>query len=52
MRPPSGGGYLHLLMFLDTRGPRSEIEREHGGMNRFIAGELSARFHRRGSRCA
>lgn len=32
---PPGGGYLQLLMCLNTRGPIGEVAREVGGTNRF-----------------
>jgi hypothetical protein len=33
---PPGGGYLQLLMCLNTRGPVGEVAREVGGKNRFV----------------
>lgn len=33
---PPGGGYLQLLMCLNTRGPIGEVAREVGGHNRFV----------------
>ena len=33
---PPGGGYLQLLMCLNTRGPIGEVAREVGGKNRFV----------------
>jgi hypothetical protein len=41
---PPGGGYLQLLMCLNTRGPIGEVAREVGGTNRFVAGNFPIDF--------
>lgn len=41
---PPGGGYLQLLMCLNTRGPVGEVAREVGGTNRFVADNFPTDF--------
>src|SRR5256885_16073628 len=41
---PPGGGYLQLLMCLNTRGPVGEVAREVGGPNRFVADNFPTDF--------
>lgn len=41
---PPGGGYLQLLMCLNTAGPVGEVAREVGGTNRFITGKYPTNF--------
>jgi len=41
---PPGGGYLQLLMCLNTRAPSGELLREVGGTNRFAADKFPIDF--------
>jgi len=41
---PPGAGYLHLLASLNTSGPQTEVLKECGGSNRFIAGKFPTDF--------
>lgn len=41
---PPGGGYLQLLMCLNTRGPIGEVAREVGGKNQFILDNFPTDF--------
>jgi len=41
---PPGGGYLQLLMCLNTAGGVGEVAREVGGTNRFITGQYPTNF--------
>ncbi|MSU71908.1 MAG: hypothetical protein EXS43_06145 [Opitutus sp.] len=41
---PPGGGYLQLLMCLQTKGPFGETQKEVGGENRFVTGGYSRDF--------
>lgn len=42
--PPSGGGYLHLLYGLFTKGPFGDRTREIAGTNRFVEGGYPTNF--------
>ena len=41
---PPGAGYLHMLASLGTCGPQTEVIKETGGFNRFIAGGFPTDF--------
>jgi hypothetical protein len=41
---PPGGGYLQLLMCLNTRTPPGEVARELGGKNRFVSDKYPTDF--------